>query len=117
MHQTYGDVRIGNRSYGTRRAQRGHIIDHAGTGRYRRAHQLRLAGIDRDGNAEFGMDTFDHGQHPRHLLVQRYRSCPRTRRFTTDIEDIGTLGQHAFCLPQGVVECRQSVRHRRTNPV
>ena len=100
VHQAHRHARIGYHRYRARRVQGIHVIDHPGTGRDRLAHQLRLTGVNRNGDIQFGTNALNHRQHPGHLFVQRYRRSPRAGGLAADIKDVGTLRQHTFCLPQ-----------------
>ena len=46
-------------------------------------------------------DTFDHGNDPLVLLVQRYRACPGARTLAANIQDVGPFVNESYGMLDG----------------
>ena len=71
--------------------QRGDVVDHAGSGSHRGAHDSAIAGINRDQHARPGQ-SLHHGDHAPELLLHGDGGGTGPRGFTADVDDVGAVG-------------------------
>ena len=92
-------------------AQSGDIVDDGSTSRNRFLRDGSFGGIDgKYAVRRGGHDTFDHRQHPSHLLVCRNRGRARARGFPADIDHRRSFCQHG----QGMIRRLPQVQERTT---
>ena len=101
VHQHHRHAEFGRRVQRAFAAQRVHIVEHAGASGDRRAHDLRLAGVDADRHGRARGQTFDHRQHPPQLLLHRHLVGARTGGLATDVEQVGALFHQTQAMGDG----------------
>jgi len=106
VHQTYRYAEFGDGIHRALTAQGINVIDHTGTGSYRRTHHFRLGSVDRDRQRNARDQLLDDRQHPAQFFLDGDIGRTRTGGFTTDVEHVGALFRHA-----------QAMRHRRFHAV
>ena len=102
VHQHHRHAQGGGGFQRALAAQGAHIVDHAGAGLHRRAHHLRLAGVDADRQPGLTGQAFDHRDHAAQLLLQRHFLRAGAGGLAADIKEVGALGGQL-----------QRMRHRR----
>ena len=81
-------------------AERTYVVDHRGSRGDCGTHDGGLAGIDGYGHVDGSDDSLDYREDPVELFLLGHIGSTRTRRFTPDIDDGGTVPRHGRCLAQ-----------------
>src|ERR1041385_8640208 len=86
------------------KAERGDVVDDRSPGIERCACNFGFRRID--GERRFGLPRkgFNNWHNARNLFFSRYRLATRTRRFATDVDDVGAFSDHLFGVRHGSVE-------------
>ena len=96
VHQADRDLQRRNGIERTLAPQRAYVVDEAGAGGHRGAHDLGLARVDRDRQRRLPRQRFDDRHDAGYLLGRGDLVRARPRRLAADVEQVGALVRQAL---------------------